>query len=126
MSHHNKTSRRGFLKKVLVGAAVFPILNNIVAEEAAAQAAAKPLDENDPMAKAMGYYADATKVDKAKWVKKAGPDGDKQFCKNCVLYLNGGQKIAGQQGEWGKCGIFANGLVAANGWCNSYALKVGA
>ncbi len=127
MAQDNKTSRRGFLKNILVGAAAFPILNNISVPGAEAQGApTKPLSESDPMAKTMGYHHDATKVDKTKWPKKAAPDGDKQFCKTCILYLEGGKKIEGETSEFGKCGLFSNGLVNANGWCNSYVIKIGA
>lgn len=121
-------SRRGFLKKMAIGAAALPILGKVALHEvpAYAQTVTTALDEKDPMAVSLGYHQDATKVDKAKWTKKAAADGDKQLCKNCVLYLEGGKKIPGKDGEWGKCGLFPNGLVAGNGWCNSFAPKVGA
>jgi High potential iron-sulfur protein len=47
----------------------------------AATAQAKPLDEKDPAAVALGYAADAKKVDKAKWPKFAAG----QLCSNCAL-----------------------------------------
>jgi hypothetical protein len=114
----NQTSRRNFLKLAVAGAASLPILNNINA--ASAQAApTTAVSASDPMASALGYVVDATKVDKAKFPKyQAG-----QLCKNCVLYLEGGKTVTDAKGEHGKCGLFQNGLVAANGWCNSYAPK---
>lgn len=126
MSDNTVTSRRGFLKNVALGIAALPILGQVGFErEAYAQAVPqKPLDPNDPMAKTLGYVHDATTVDKAKFPKKAGPDGDKQRCSSCVLYLEGGKKIEGQQGEWGRCGLFSTGLVAATGWCNSWTAKI--
>lgn len=122
----NTNSRRKFLKGVVAGAAALPILNRVAFNPGMASAQAAPtkaLDENDPMAKTLGYYHDASKVDTAKWTKKAGADGATQSCKNCVLYLQGGLKADGQSGEFGKCGLFQNGLVSANGWCNSWAKK---
>jgi hypothetical protein len=84
---------------------------------------AKAVNPEDPQPTALGYVHDASKVDTAKWPKKAGADSDKQKCSTCVLYLEGGLQAEGQTGEWGKCALFPNALVAANGWCNSWALK---
>lgn len=119
-----KNTRRAFLKHFAVTAGSLPILSRILVDTAEAQAT-KPLDEANPTARALGYVHDASKVDKAKFPKKAGPNGDKQLCSNCMFYNTGGQKIEGQPGEWGKCTIFPQGLVAANGWCNSWAIKPG-
>lgn len=119
-------SRRGFLAKVALGAVALPILDKVVGSDNRAFAQTvpnQPLSASDPMAVTMGYSEDATKVDVTKWTKKAGPDGAKQLCKNCVLYLEGGKKIDGHPGEWGRCGLFQTGLVNANGWCNSFAPK---
>lgn len=112
---------------MVIGAAALPILGRtaFLNEPAYAQTPpAIPLDPKDVMATNLGYSEDNTKVDKAKWPKKAAPDGDKQMCRNCILYLEGGKKIDGHPGEWGKCGLFQTGLVNANGWCNSFAQKV--
>ncbi len=81
------------------------------------------LDENDPTAKALGYHEDHLKVDKSKWPKKAEDKEGKQICKTCILWVKGNLKAEGKDGEWGVCSIFPKGLVAANGWCNSWAPK---
>ena len=71
------------------------------------------LDEKDPTAAALGYVADASRVDKVKYPKFA----EGQACSNCVLY----QGAAGS--EAGPCPLFAGKQVAAKGWCASYAKK---
>ena len=69
--------------------------------------------ENDPQASALGYKADATKVDKTKQPKYAAG----QLCSNCALYQG---KAADAQGP---CPLFAGKAVAAKGWCSAYAKK---
>lgn len=82
----------------------------MLAREASAQAM---LSETDPQATALGYKADASKVDKAKNPKFAA----NQNCANCALY----QAKAGAAA--GACGIFPGKQVAAKGWCTAYAKK---
>ncbi len=73
--------------------------------------------ESEPLAQAMGYTMDATKVDTAKFPKRAGEAGAKQFCHNCALY-------AGEpDSESAPCSIFQNRLVSGNGWCNAWVAK---
>jgi hypothetical protein len=97
--------RRTFLIKVAAasGAAVL-----------ASQASAQPMvAENDPQAAGLGYKADATKVDKAKYPKFAAG----QLCSNCAVYT-------GKAGEAaGGCAIFPGKQVAANGWCSAWVKK---
>jgi hypothetical protein len=76
----------------------------------------KKLDENDPVAKALGYSHDASKVDVAKYPKRAGAEGQKQFCHNCAQFNAGAD-------AWGKCNIFPQGMVNKDGWCNSWVQK---
>jgi High potential iron-sulfur protein len=75
--------------------------------------AADPLPETDPTAQALGYKADASKVDKAKFARYTA--GMK--CSNCALY----QGAAGSKS--GPCPMFGGKLVDANGWCNAYSKK---
>ncbi|MET0942453.1 MAG: high-potential iron-sulfur protein [Mesorhizobium sp.] len=58
-----------------------------------------------------------------KFPKRAGAEGEKQFCHNCSLLQE--RSVAGQQGEFGKCSLFPQGLVHVNGWCNSWTAKPG-
>ena len=87
------------------------------AEPAAAPAApvgtGPMLDEADPTAVALGYVADASRVDKAKYPSFV----EGSNCANCVLY----QGAAGS--EAGPCPLFAGKQVAAQGWCASWARK---
>ena len=69
--------------------------------------------ETDTQASALGYKADATKVDKAKQPKYAAG----QVCANCVLYQG---KAADASGP---CPLFAGKAVASKGWCSAYAKK---
>ncbi len=78
--------------------------------------AADKVTEDDPTAVALGYLHDATAVDTAKWAKRAGDEGAKQFCNNCALFQDKGD-------GWGACSIFQGRLVNGNGWCNAWIAK---
>lgn len=99
------TGRRTFILQT-VGATV------ALAAGASAQAQAM-LAENDPQATALGYKADATKVDKAKQPKYAAG----QNCANCALYQGKASDAAGG------CPLFAGKQVASKGWCSAWAKK---
>lgn len=71
------------------------------------------LQEDDDEAKATGYRADATKVDKAKFPKYAAG----QTCANCQLYAPDGNKPSGG------CALFYGKDVLAKGWCNAWEKK---
>jgi hypothetical protein len=74
-----------------------------------------PLSEQDPAAQGLGYVADASRADTAKYKQYAAG----QLCSNCALY-------AGAPGAAsGPCPLFAGRSVAAAGWCGSYVKKVG-
>jgi hypothetical protein len=77
------------------------------------QADAQVLSESDPTAMALGYKADASKVDKAKFAQfKAG-----QACANCQLFQ-------GKPGAPnGPCTIYGGKIVDARGWCSAYVKK---
>ncbi len=98
------TSRRTFLLKVIPAVGAVALLGS--------KAMAAPLlTEKDPMAKALGYTADATKVNTAKWKKyKAGQD-----CATCNLFRSTGAN--------GTCTLFAGKEVSPKGWCNSWVKK---
>ncbi len=126
-------NRREFLQKSLLILGSVPVLGVILnactkkegsesttASNSAPAAAAgpKPLSEEDPVAQSLGYKHDATKVDTAKFPKRAGAEGAKQLCSNCQFFKGG-------EGEWGTCQILAAGAVNKNGWCNSWGAKQG-
>jgi hypothetical protein len=99
------TNRREFIVQISLASSV------LVAGQAFAQNAM--VAENDAMASALGYKADASKVDKAKYPKYAAG----QQCANCTLY----QGKAGDAA--GPCPVFAGKQVAAKGWCSTWAKK---
>lgn len=96
-------SRRVFLMTVAASGAV-------LATSARAQVM---VDEKDPQAAALGYKADATKVDAKKYPKYAAA----QKCGNCALYQAKADSPAGG------CPLFAGKQVAGPGWCSAWALK---
>ena len=97
--------RRLFMVQALsAGGAMF------LACEASAQAM---VAESDPQAQALGYKADAAKVDKTKNPKFVAG----QHCASCALYQGKPGATAGP------CGIFPGKQVAAGGWCSAYTKK---
>ena len=81
---------------------------------AQAHAADAPMvDEKDATAVQLGYVADATKANKAKYPSyMAGQD-----CATCQLYQ-------GKPGSAsGPCPLFTGKQVAAKGWCSAFAKK---
>lgn len=103
------TSRRIFLIHAAVAGSA------LGAAQAHAQAAAPKLDEKDPQAVALGYVADTTKANQAKYPKHS----NEQMCSGCQLYQGKGTDAAGL------CPIFAGRQVAAKGWCSTYIRKAG-
>jgi hypothetical protein len=69
--------------------------------------------ETDPQASALGYKADASKVDKTKQPKFATG----QACSTCALYQGAAGSVAGA------CPLFAGKQVAAKAWCSAWAKK---
>lgn len=71
------------------------------------------VDEKDAQAAALGYVADAKRVD----VKKFPKFVTGQVCTNCALYQGKAtDKAAG-------CPLFAGKQVAGPGWCTAWAKK---
>ena len=97
--------RRVFMLQTLVGCAGIG---------AALQAKAQTMvAESDAQATALGYKADATKVDKTKQPKYAAG----QFCSTCALFQGTASAVAGG------CPLFAGKQVSAKGWCSAWAKK---
>lgn len=91
-------------------------LMTVVASGAALGTAARAqsmVDEKDAQAAALGYVADAKRVDAKKYPKFAAD----QNCANCALYQGkASDKAAG-------CPLFAGRQVAGPGWCSAWAKK---
>jgi len=97
------TSRRVFLMTVAAaGVGLAPAAN--------AQAM---LSEKDPQAVALGYVADASRVDTKKFPKFAAG----QACSNCALYQGKATDAAAG------CPLFAGRQVAGKGWCSAWVKK---
>jgi len=102
------TTRRAILQWLPAAGAA------LVAAKAGAQAAnAKPVEEKEPQAVALGYVTDAARVDKAKFPKYAPP----QQCANCQFYTGAATAPTAP------CTIFAGRPVAGPGWCSAYVKK---
>ena len=104
-------TRRNFLSKLAVSAAM-PAL---WCGHALAQTPPPPvkLEESDPVAIALGYKEDTTKVDKVKYPQHK----DDQFCEGCLL------APVPKEGDRIACTAFQNKLVSKKGWCMAYAKK---
>jgi hypothetical protein len=99
-----KTSRRRFL--------ILSVGSSLVLSGAAVAAGAPDmLSEADPKAQAVGYRADAGKVDKAKYPAYVAG----QTCASCSLFQGKATDT------YGGCTLFGNKQVAARGWCASYS-----
>lgn len=98
-------NRRVFMMQAALGCAAVGS-----ALQAKAQAM---LTESDAQAVALGYKADATKVDKTKQAKYAAG----QICTGCALFQGAANAAAGA------CPLFAGKQVAGKGWCSAWAKK---
>lgn len=108
------TARRQFIRQCALQLSATAAGFAALQSSAQAQAGGS-VDENEAAAKALGYHADAAKIDKAKQPKfQAG-----QACANCQLY----QGKAGAAS--GACPVFGGRSVAAKGWCTAYVKKAG-
>ena len=104
----NPTNRRVFLLQAATVAD-----GTLVLHGAAHAQAANMVSEKDATAIALGYSADATKVDTKKYPKYAAG----QKCAGCQLFTGKAGDAAGG------CGIFPGKMVAASGWCSAYVKK---
>ena len=100
-----KNSRRQFMILSAAGVCTLALNGKVQAQPMVA--------ETDPQAAALGYKADAAKVDKAKFPKYTAG----QLCTNCALFQGKADAAAGG------CSLFAGKQVAGKGWCTAYAKK---
>ena len=105
MSSSRTSTRRVFMMQMATATGAV-----LVAQEATAQAM---VAESDPQAAGVGYKADASKVDKAKYPKYAAG----QTCANCALYQGASGSASGG------CALFPGKQVAGKGWCSAWAKK---
>ena len=100
-----KNSRRQFMILSAAGACTLALNGKVQAQAMVA--------ETDPQAAALGYKANATIVDKARYPKYAAG----QMCSNCALYQGKADSAAAG------CSLFAGKQVASKGWCSAYAKR---
>ena len=104
-------SRRRLIRNALLASALGPALGLIARQPMAADMT--PLDTNDPSAKALGFVADASKVDAA-----ANPTFKPgQRCATCMQYQ--GKPTDATAG----CTIFPKRSVPAEGWCKVWTQR---
>ena len=73
------------------------------------------VEEKDPAAVGLGYVAEASRADTAKFKTYVAGSA----CGNCALF-------AGKPGDAsGPCPLFAGRQVSAKGWCSAYSKKTG-
>ncbi len=107
----NPINRRHFLLSAL-GAA----LATLPLSSRTGFAADAKVSESDPLASALGYKHDASKVDSKKFPQLAKPELKGQNCASCALFTPGA-------GGLGSCAIIKTGLVTAKGMCASWVKK---
>jgi High potential iron-sulfur protein len=100
-----KNSRRQFMILSAAGACTLALNGKVQAQALVA--------ETDPQAVALGYKANATNVDKAKYPKYSAG----QVCSNCALYQGKADSAAAG------CSLFAGKQVVGKGWCSAYNKK---
>lgn len=104
-------TRRKFLLRLVTSVGTPALLWG----RAHAQAPPPPvkLEENDPIALALGFKQDTTKVDAQKYPLHTND----QKCSGCALY----QEKAGE--ALSPCTVFGGKLVPPGGWCSGFAKK---
>lgn len=116
-----QNARREFLAQVGMGLALAIPLTQVLLRKKAF-AGTEMADENDPIAKSVGYSCPASKVDTTKWPKRAGDEGAKQYCWNCALYQAKDPKNPDAD-AMAPCPLFAMKNVKMDCWCNSWTLN---
>ncbi|MBI5505003.1 MAG: high-potential iron-sulfur protein [Deltaproteobacteria bacterium] len=118
MSNPDTVSRRDFIGFGIAALAASPLAASLLSACAGPAQQGVPttkVDENDPIAKAIGFKNDAATVDTARFPKRAGEGGARQFCYSCSLYLGK------PEAEFAACTMFPGKAVPRGGWCNAWA-----
>ena len=100
------TSRRTFIQ-------IIPRAGALALAARGALDADAQVDPKDPQAAALGYVADATKADKAKFPRYAAG----QACGSCQLYQGKPTDATAP------CALFGGKHVSAKAWCSAYVKK---
>jgi hypothetical protein len=103
-------TRRNFLFKLAVSAGAPLALASTLRAQAPPPV---KLEETDPLAMALGYKEDTTKVDATKYPQHK----PEMKCADCALYQ-------GKPGDSsGPCAAVGMKIVTAGGWCSAFAKK---
>jgi hypothetical protein len=101
------TTRRQFVLNALPATAI------LLGSVRAASAQAAKLEESDPVATALGYRMDGSKVDAKKYPAWAADHS----CSNCQFY-------GGKAGDaTAPCAAVGGKIVVAKGWCSAWVKK---
>lgn len=103
MSDRFDKSRRRFVKLGAIGIVSTPLIGRVALAQ-------DRVEEDDPTAQSLNYRHDASEVEHAQYQEG-------RYCFNCQLYQGG------EDDEWAACPIFANKLVAGQGWCTAWVAK---
>ena len=101
------TTRRQFIFTTIPSTAILLGIANI------ASAQAVHLEESDPIATALGYKNDASKIDAKKYPNKVANSN----CAGCQLFQGKSTDA------WAVCGAVGGKQVNAKGWCSAWNKK---
>jgi hypothetical protein len=104
-------NRRQFLTRLVAGMPA--ALTGLAMAQTPPPPPAVKLEENDPVAIALGYKKDTKQVDPVKYPQHK-PD---QVCSGCALL------VGAVKDGYAPCSAFGNKLVTENGWCAAYAKR---
>ncbi|HEX6962101.1 MAG TPA: high-potential iron-sulfur protein [Lacipirellula sp.] len=107
--HRSRLNRRVFLRNAAIA---FPVAYVVIEGAAQAKDDLPHVTSDDPLAKALYYVEDATKVDKSNPMAVRYTEG--QHCAVCV-------QLQGDAGAaWRPCNLFPGKLVSSKGWCSAW------
>ncbi len=90
---------------------------------ASAASAPAVISPKDPKALKLGYVDDILLVDREDLKRiRQGVEFNKQLCRVCLFYK---PTASVEDVEVGTCRFLENQLVKSNGWCSSWAKKIG-
>ncbi|MBC7419726.1 MAG: high-potential iron-sulfur protein [Bdellovibrio sp.] len=125
-------NRRTFFQSLILGVGALTVIPSLVkAEErrrgggASAAASPKLVDPKDAQAKAVNYVHDKKDIkDKALQTERGGVKYNDQHCKNCAFYTSAKEaNVEGKKAAPCQMPFAAGRVVAAEGWCTTWAKK---
>ncbi|MCU0824941.1 MAG: high-potential iron-sulfur protein [Leptospira sp.] len=76
----------------------------------------KPISEEEPTAKALGFHHDAKNTNFLIYPDRKKKENTNQVCANCAQFSKG-------KDGYGKCNILTAGLVSNKGWCSAWSQR---